>query len=309
MPISREDRNAPVRKMIEQANEENTTPPTSQVRFDRSPHPYHRRQLSPSGSITRSGKTLASHHLQTTTAFPNEQRHSEQGLADASSQKPSKPATSSDSGTEADDESGGVLRGLPAPPIKRKGSSPLLTPRNTDDGRRKLYLEYSARHEGNRSAPGLTDEEERRIRNKLNYRRRVEFLRRLVEITLLGGVGFIACGKRHEEVLHLLGRGMLSSYQHQCAILTGIFRACQLLLYRFWHLPSIPFTTSIPTQRQLHAELAFPPNPGFLRPSAVPLPDSSSNLCSSFFDAFQSENRACKLYIEYSCDSMSNHTL
>lgn len=221
MPISREDGNAPVRKMIEQHNEENNPPPAQQVRLNRSPHPYHRRQLSPSGSITRSGKTLASHRLQTATTFPYEQKNAKERLAYASNQKLSMPVTSSDSGTEADDESGGVLRGLPAPPIKRKCSSPLLTPRNIDDERRKLCMEHDSKREGSRSAPCLGDEEDRKIRNKNTRRRRAEYLRRLVEIILLGCVGLIACGKRHEAFLHLLSRGMLDSRRKTMCHLDG----------------------------------------------------------------------------------------
>lgn len=210
MPVSRKDGNAPVRNMNEQQNEENIPPSSPPVRLDRSPHPYHRRQLSPPGSITRSGKPLASHRRQTTIISPYEERNYRERLADASNQKPSMPVTSSDSGTEADDESGGVLRGLPAPPIKRKYSSPLLMPRHTDDERQKLCLEHQPKHEGSQSVPCLGDEEDKKIRNKYTRRRRTEYLRRLVEIILLGGVGFIACRKRHEAFLHSLSRGMWS---------------------------------------------------------------------------------------------------
>ena len=221
MPSAKEDGNAPVRKMIEQHQEENITPPSPQVRLDRSPHPYHRRQLSPSDSITRSGKPIASHRLQTTTIAPDEWRTFQDRLADTSNQKPSMLVTSSDSGTEADDESGGVLRGLPAPPIKRKCSSPLLLPRNTDDERQKLCLEHNPKHVGSRSAPCLGDEEERKIRNKYTRRRRAELLRRLVEIILLGSVGFIACRKSNKAFLQSLSRGMWSPRRRMICHLDG----------------------------------------------------------------------------------------
>lgn len=211
MPISKGNGNATVRKMIEQENEENIPPPTQPVRLDRSPHPYHRRRLSPSGSMTRSDKTLAGHHLQTATTSPYEQRHSKERLADAANQKLPMPVTSSDSGTEADDERGVVLRGLPAPPIKRKGSSPLFMPRNADDEHKKTCLDHNAQQEGSPSAPRLGDEEDRKIQNKFTRRRRVEYLRRLLEITLLSGVGFIACKESLGAFLHTLSRGMLSS--------------------------------------------------------------------------------------------------
>lgn len=202
-----------VGKMIDRNDEENIPPPIRPVRLERSPHPYHRRQQSPPGFITQSDKTLGGHHLQTATISPYGQRHAPERLADASNQKTSMPVTSSDSGTEADDESGGVLRGLPAPPMKRKGSSPILMPRTTEDERRKLCLEHNAKYQGSRSTPCLGDEEDGKVRDKVTRRRRTEYLRRLVEIVLLGSVGFIACGKRHEEFLHRLSRGMLNSGQ------------------------------------------------------------------------------------------------
>lgn len=208
--------------MIEQQNEENVPPPTPQVRLDRSPHPYHRRQLSPSGSITKSGKTLTSRHPPTKKYPLYEETHSRERLADASNQQLSMPVTSSDSGTEADDERSGVLRGLPAPPMKRKCSSPLLLPRTTDDERQKLCLEHNSKHEGSRSAPCLGDEEDRKLRHKITRRRRVECLRRLVEIILLGCVGFIACGKRHEAFSHLPSRGMLSFCRRAMRFVDGL---------------------------------------------------------------------------------------
>ena len=222
MPISKENGSALAKKMIEQQNVENVPPPTQQVRLDRSPHPYHRRQFSPSDSITRFGKTLASRHSSTTKNPLNEERHSRARLADASNEQLSMPVTSSDSGTEADDERGGVLRGLPAPPMKRKCSSPLLLPRNTDDERQKLCLEHNSSHEGSRSVPCLGDEEDRKFRNKITRRRRVEYLRRLVEIVLLGCVGFIACGKRHEAFSQLASRGILSFCRRAMCYVDGL---------------------------------------------------------------------------------------
>lgn len=211
MLVSTENGDATVRKVIEQDNKENVPPLTPPVRLDRSPHPYHRRQPSPFGSRTRSGQTLNSHHPQSTKTPLDGQGHSEERLLDANSEKPWKPATSSDSGTEADDESGGLLRGLPAPPIKRKSSSPLLMPRHMDDERRRFGLEHEARHEGRRPILSLRDEENRKIHDKFARRRRAEYLQRLSETILLASVGFIACGKNHELFSRTLSRGVLSS--------------------------------------------------------------------------------------------------
>ncbi|KAI4167564.1 MAG: hypothetical protein LQ343_007103 [Gyalolechia ehrenbergii] len=104
--------------------------------------------------------------------------------------------TSSDSGTEADDESGPFLKGLPAPPPKlRKGlkdgttigtPSPLLTPSYLDEERQKEALE--ARFKRRTSS----DEKTTRIREKFTKRRRAELIRRTTETTLFLSVGCIA---------------------------------------------------------------------------------------------------------------------
>jgi len=114
------------------------------------------------------------------------------------------PTSPSDSGTEADDESGVVLKGLPAPPIRwRKGlreneglgtESPLLTPSYLDDDERRLFIERQLQGTPTLQDSAVRDEEVLRIRQKFTRRRRAELLRRTSETILLGVVGYVACG-------------------------------------------------------------------------------------------------------------------
>lgn len=212
MSVNIKDGVVTVTKEIEEDDKENISPttPRAQLRWDRSPHPYHRRQSSHTNSRIRSGQSLNSNHSQLKTVLPDQRGHSRDRLLEANHVPLRRTVSSSDSGTEADDE-GGVLRGLPAPPMKRKSSSPLLTPRTMEDESRKLCLEHNTKQEGNRLIFDLGDEDTRKIRNKFTRRRRMEYLRRLLETVLLLSVGFIACGKRHEHFSHMLKRGVLSS--------------------------------------------------------------------------------------------------
>jgi hypothetical protein len=211
MPRGTEHRKVALRKGTEEENKENLPPRNQEVRLSRSPHPYHRCQPSPSDPIIRSSNTFADHHLSSVTLSPYERKIAEDVLRDTNNEKPWKSATSSDSGTEADDERGGVLRGLPAPPMRRKGSSPLLTPKNIDDKRRQSCRDHKSKHGGSRLIPSSSDEERSKIRDKFTRRRRAERLRRLSETILLCSVGMISCGNGHRSFSHSLRRGVLSS--------------------------------------------------------------------------------------------------
>ena len=181
--------------------------PNQSPRLSRSPHPYHRdkRFLSSLTPIigTSTGKEDASR--------PN-------GISyfDVDSRTRRKSVTSpSDSGTEADDERGGILRGLPAPPIKqRKGlkalsaiSSPLLTPSYLDDETQRPAQERQLRRRKSLQSPSVTDEERLKTREKFAKRRRAELLRRVTEILLLGSVGCIACGSVPKLLLRTWAKG------------------------------------------------------------------------------------------------------
>lgn len=138
--------------------------------FTRSPHPYHRSR--PLGSRTPSdqGDRLRPHSYYSKSS-----------------------RTPSDSGTEADDESTGILRGLPAPPVKpRKGLRtggntvvdsdtwlPTLQPWTT-------FVRPTARESRRSSEDELGKAAEER---QISRRRRVEILRRLLETVLLLSVG------------------------------------------------------------------------------------------------------------------------
>lgn len=135
-----------------------TPTPNSDLRpFSRSPHPYHR---------TGHGETERPRH-------------------------PAWSRTSSDSGTEADDESTGVLKGLPAPPIRpRKGL------RAVEDGESWVLV------------PGLRSLARARARGQkdvaraagggggggnkgISQGRRVEVMRRVLEVALVASVGAV----------------------------------------------------------------------------------------------------------------------
>ncbi|KAI4197839.1 MAG: hypothetical protein LQ350_005684, partial [Teloschistes chrysophthalmus] len=110
------------------------------------------------------------------------------------------PKSQSDSGTEADDESGPILKSLPAPPARlRKGlkddsklgiSSPLLTPSYLDEITRREVFEPQLNRRGSAQSLASTDEEKVQVRIKFVKRRRAELLRRTTETFLLFSVGF-----------------------------------------------------------------------------------------------------------------------
>ncbi|KAI4093182.1 MAG: hypothetical protein LQ348_000601 [Seirophora lacunosa] len=175
-------------------------------RFSRSPHPYalrsqetlHDAQETLDGSNPRTRPSVAS--LQ-----PNPARVQSR-FFDVDSRKRRKDSSSpSESGTEADDESGPFLRGLPAPPARlRKGlknetaqgtPSPLLTPSYLDDEKRRQVVEARLKRRASLQSNTSTDEETLSIRAKFENRRRAELLRRTTEAILLFGVGGLACRK------------------------------------------------------------------------------------------------------------------
>lgn len=187
---------------ISNSNGKENARPTNHPNLARSPQLYHRRKTSISDATLRTDRS----GLQSSGA-PNEAikgyptaRHSLLELR----VKKQYPTSSSDSGTEADDESGVVLKGLPAPPIRwRKGlrenegrgtESPLLTPSYLDDDERRLFIECQLQGNPTLQDSALKDEEILRMRQKFTKRRRAELVRRTSETVLLGVVGYVACG-------------------------------------------------------------------------------------------------------------------
>ena len=198
--------------------------PAQGLRLSRSPHPYHqryspRRHHGQTNISQTSSNPKTSERIRSLTASrPQEHGCGEENCEEADSQKRRKSSTSlSDSATEADDESGGVLRGLPAPPPRlRKGIkeargpgvwSPLLTPTYLDENERKFSVEWQSKRRDSLQSPPLSDEERSRMQVKFRKRRRAEFLRRISETVLLGSVGCIACGRESASLCRTWWRG------------------------------------------------------------------------------------------------------
>jgi hypothetical protein len=140
--------------------------------FTRSPHPYHRSRRLGSRTPSEHGDRL-------------------QPLSYSKASR-----TPSDSGTEADDESTGILRGLPAPPVRpRKG----LRAGGNGTGDSDTWLPSlqpwpSFVRSATRGLKGSSEEEadgKAAERSRTRRRRRVEILRRLLETALLLSVGAV----------------------------------------------------------------------------------------------------------------------
>ena len=188
---------------------ENETP--DQLRhFSRSPHPYHRQQ-SDIHSHTEHSRQLTEACNERSNSSPvrvSSQTGIEQeggaqiGAGSRRWQDSSK--SPSDSGTEADDEGNGLLKGLPAPPHRaRKGlrdakggilattPSPLLTPPYLEADRRALRLDNIGELRGSAHARHRENEEVEKARERFRKRRRAELIRRSSEVLLLGIIGCI----------------------------------------------------------------------------------------------------------------------
>lgn len=177
--------------------EKENLPPHRPIRGSRSPHPYHRRKgtITDAALITRS-TSFQGNKLPLITGLDRQEGHN------LSRDERHRSTSPSDSGTEADDESGVVLKSLPAPPIRwRKGlrtfdgketASPLLTPSYLDDEDKRLAVECELNLHTKLRSPSLTDEGNIKIREKFSQRRRAELLRRISETALLGFVGLVS---------------------------------------------------------------------------------------------------------------------
>lgn len=203
--------------------DENTPPPSRGLRLSRPPHPYHRNRSESSGSQRQKRSNAAGRrYLSEATNSILENGNNESGYFNRSERKIWRRSTSpSDSGTEADDESGNFLRVLPAPPIKlRKGlkdargsavSSPLLTPTYFSDEHQRSVLESRLNSQTILANSAVADEESSKIREKFTKRRRAELVRRLSETLLLGAVGVIACRNESSLILRRCKKGELDN--------------------------------------------------------------------------------------------------
>ncbi|KAL5333546.1 hypothetical protein BJX70DRAFT_392086 [Aspergillus crustosus] len=109
--------------------------------------------------------------------------------------------TSSDSGTEADDESTSLLKGLPVPPTRsRKGARPTWNGGGDHDLwlpglQRWPSLARSTSRSSRRSSVGDNEAEILELKDKFKAKRRVEIIRRGFEAALLLSVGGVALGQ------------------------------------------------------------------------------------------------------------------
>ncbi|MCJ1266236.1 hypothetical protein MMC22_006119 [Lobaria immixta] len=254
--------------------------PARGLRLSRSPHPYNRRyspgnhqdHISSSQKPSNPNAGQRTRHL---TASPlKENAYKGEHYDDTDNWKRRRSSTSpSDSATEADDESGGVLRGLPAPPLRlRKGIkdtrgpgiwSPLLTPNFLDENERKLSMERQSRSHDSLQSPPLTDEERSRIQVKFTRKRRAEILRRLSETVLLGSVGCIACGRESESLCRTWWRELVA----HGLVLSGTY-----ILYPLRIIYGKPVRTSQGTRSRwrLRIPAAVDPAP-LLYPTLIPV--------------------------------------
>ena len=172
----------------------------------RSPHPYHRRKADIQ-LTTGSNDSAADESPQSSLSVPGTSDKSGI-LSDTEGARRRRSLRSpSESGTEADDEGYGLVKALPAPPIRpRKGLrdtrgsgydssiSPLLTPSLLDDEGRKSSIDYLKSRRRGSPAAGLspTEDEAKAARQKYLKRRRAELVRRAAETALLGIIAFLA---------------------------------------------------------------------------------------------------------------------
>lgn len=194
-------------------------PPNQQHRLSRSPHPYHRHRfnvLQDNGTSPNLSRRLL---LASTSPSPRPNTGEEsEAYFDADHRKRRKQSSSpSDSGTEADDERGATLLGLPAPPTRlRKGligayrsgtASPLLTPSYLDEEARSLVSKPSSQRRASLQSQSCTDEDTKKTREKFTRRRRAELIRRVSETILIGLVGLTACKEQIVSLIRPLSGG------------------------------------------------------------------------------------------------------
>ncbi|PYH92868.1 hypothetical protein BO71DRAFT_382674 [Aspergillus ellipticus CBS 707.79] len=205
--------------------------------FSRSPHPYRRK-----GS------------------------HSSSLPADAAdrSTRLHWPRTSSDSGTEADDESTGVLKGLPAPPLRpRKG---LRATRHAAADNDRWFpvlrpwpsITRSTSRSSRRSSGEEAEAKALGLREQANRKRRIEVLQRLLETALLLSVGAVVLVQKDARSIAWVWRKELLTHS---LLVTGLYAAYPL--HRDGRLPRSRLSSFvIPT--------SFEPAP-LLYPILIPL--------------------------------------
>jgi dolichol kinase len=193
--------------------------------LERSPHPYSRRS-----------NTL--------------QQHGPNKLTPPASQN----ATSTESGTEADDEKGTILRGLPAPPIRThkglrgstpRGLSPAVSPLPTPPATRNVSFAELARAGDAKDALA-----EQRKQEAYRQRKKAEVVRRVTETILLAvivSLEWLTANQSHRQYASVVS---ITSFLSIPPVLYGLFPVLRALqqyqagtapveaLRRGYHVPS-----------------------------------------------------------------------
>ncbi|KAF2759247.1 hypothetical protein EJ05DRAFT_499662 [Pseudovirgaria hyperparasitica] len=233
--------------------------------FNRSPHPYHRRSASidavdrPDDLSTSLDEGTSPQHT------GSRERARRPGCLEWTTQFKT-PHSSSDSGSEADDESYSVFRALPAPPIKpRKGlrdlageldgsNTPLLSPAQVDEDGQKYETSYFQLRRGG-IKQSLVDEEAIAARKRYVKRRRAEMLRRTTEVGLNAVIGVIVIrGITVSQTIHTWHSAELVSYISMVPALALTYFT-RILFFR----PSSHGSEQIPFRERIRIPAAFDP--------------------------------------------------
>lgn len=183
--------------LTSQPHDEESFDPATLRQFSRSPHPYHCKQSELQFSTT---SNLASGE-QPSASLPWQSQDgagaAHDGVEEQDARRPSK--ASSESGTDAEDETYHYIRALPAPPLKpRKGlrgakeeglATPLLTPSTLEDYAKAFQSEYFPTHEEDERKATSAEEEARQAKAKFFKRRQAEVIRRVCECAFVAAVG------------------------------------------------------------------------------------------------------------------------
>ncbi|KAF4223270.1 hypothetical protein CNMCM6457_000613 [Aspergillus fumigatiaffinis] len=206
--------------------------------LSRSPHPYHRKGLK----CADTPSVLTDH-------------------SDRPSRNLSQWAkTSSDSGTEADDESTGILKGLPAPPPRpRKG---LRSSWNGVDDSDLWYptlrtwpsfTRSTSSRSSRRSSGDEAQAEVRKLRDKARRKVRIEVFRRLSETALLLSVGGVVLWQDDARAFARTWRKELLAHTLLVTVLYAVYPLHQTRRLRFSKL----FSFTIPSKFE-PAPLLYP---------------------------------------------------
>ena len=229
------------------------SPPSDRVHLSRSPHPYRRRSESLDKDQDKDARTRSS---------------TPDGIS---------RSDSTESGTEADDERGPILRGLPAPPLRShkglRGStpiglspaiSPLPSPPATLQDTIQETIGYFATGREQKCA---TDEvsEERLSREVYIRRKKGEIVRRITETVLLGALAFLS-------YLTAYSSADIAQWRRELVI----FTATPPIVYAFYPLRKVLLARCRSTNfgealaKGLHLPSRFDPGP-LLYPVALPV--------------------------------------